>query len=116
MYISRLIELDDCKYSKWLKMFTEKDLNKLKKEIGGDKIMEKMITEEERARLNDFVENIYNFRKHLEIQEGEKRGERRGIAETRLETAKNMLKDNVDIDTISKYTNLDKEKIKVLMT
>ena len=115
MYIPRLIELDDCKYSKWLKMFTEKDLSKLKKEIGGDKFMEKMITEEERARLNDFVENIYNFRKHLEIQEGEKRGEKRGIAETRLETAKRLLQQNVDVSIISNATDLSQEKIKSLM-
>ncbi len=38
-------------------------------------------------------------------------GERDGIKQTRLETAQEMLKDNMAIDTIIKYTKLPKQEI-----
>ena len=55
-------------------------------------------------------------------EEGEKRGEKRGIANgikigkenALIETAKNLLNLNVDIDNISKATGLSKQKIRSL--
>ena len=43
---------------------------------------------------------------------GEARGEKKGILKSKLETAKNMLKDKVNINTISKYTGLSLSQIK----
>ena len=37
-----------------------------------------------------------------------------GIQKTRVETAKEMIKDNIDINTIIKYTHLTEEEIKNL--
>ena len=37
-----------------------------------------------------------------------------GIKQTKIETAKNMLKDNLDIKTICKYTSLSKEEVESL--
>ena len=42
---------------------------------------------------------------------GEKRGEKRGIKITLIKTAKNMLKDNMDINMIIKYTGLSKKEL-----
>ena len=43
---------------------------------------------------------------------GEARGEKKGILKSKLETARNMLKDKVNINTISKYTGLTLSQIK----
>ena len=42
---------------------------------------------------------------------GEKRGEKRGIRITLIKTARNMLKDNLDINMIIKYTGLSKKEL-----
>ena len=41
-------------------------------------------------------------------------GKREGIELSKKEIAKNMLKDNVDINTIKKYTNLTEEELTAL--
>ena len=52
---------------------------------------------------------------HLEgFTEGETKGKAEGIAITKKETAKKMLVDKVDIETIIKYTGLTKEEIENL--
>ena len=43
---------------------------------------------------------------------GEARGEKKGALKSKLETARNMLKDKVNINTISKYTGLSLSQIK----
>ena len=52
-----------------------------------------------------------NIRK---IEEGEKKGITIGKKKGIIETAKNMLKDRLDINLISKYTGLPKEEIEKL--
>ena len=42
------------------------------------------------------------------------RGLKQGIEQAKLETARNMLKDELDSDTIAKYTGLKKEVIEKL--
>ena len=41
-------------------------------------------------------------------------GEKKGIRKNKLETAKNMLKDKLDLNLISKYTGLSKSEIEKL--
>ena len=48
-----------------------------------------------------------NWAKQLE----KKHGEQRGIKITLLKTARNMLKDNMDINMIIKYTGLSKKEL-----
>ena len=43
---------------------------------------------------------------------GEARGEKKGALKSKLETARNMLKDKVNINTISKYTGLSLSQLK----
>ena len=48
------------------------------------------------------------------IQQGIQQGVSQGEYQTKIETAKNMLKDNLDIETIVKYTGLSIDTIKSL--
>ena len=41
-------------------------------------------------------------------------GKTEGISQSKIEIAKNMLEDGLDLDTIIKYTNLSKEEIQKL--
>ena len=49
------------------------------------------------------------------IKVGEERGEKRGIEKNILDTAKKMIKENLDISLIEKITGLSKETIKSMM-
>ena len=59
-----------------------------------------------------------NYAKKTGIEEGIKRGIKQGMnvgkKEEKIKIAKNMLKKNFDIDSISEITNLTKEEIKNL--
>ena len=55
-------------------------------------------------------ERIYKTR----YQEATKQGELQGKTEAKQEFVKEMLNDNVDIETICKYTKLSKEEIEEL--
>ena len=46
------------------------------------------------------------------LQQGLQQGMQKGLYQQAIQTAKNMLKDKVDIKLISKYTNLSVEEIK----
>ena len=52
--------------------------------------------------------------KYNELEEATEKGKAEGIKENQIQIAKNMLKENIDIQTISKVTNLTEEKIKLL--
>jgi predicted transposase/invertase (TIGR01784 family) len=48
------------------------------------------------------------------MEQGISQGIQQGSQQAKIETAKNMLKDNLDIQTILKYTGLSIEEIKSL--
>ena len=48
------------------------------------------------------------------LEEAKEQAKKEAIEEGKRETAKNMLKDNIDIDKITKYTGLSEEEIKKL--
>ena len=52
--------------------------------------------------------------KYNELEEATEKGKAEGIKENQIQIARNMLKENIDIQTISKVTNLTEEKIKLL--
>ena len=82
------------------------------------------ITKDERIR--DFmkelkkVNTLPEFRQFITEEQDKKfifntvryEGEKRGILKSKLETARNMLKDKVNVNTISKYTGLTLSQIK----
>ena len=92
----------------------------------GDKIMKEFVKSvKEINNDSDFIEFMSKEEDEEKtrntyfangIEEGEKHGIEVGDKNARLETAKNMLNDNLPIDTIIKYTNLSKEDIKKLKT
>ena len=45
------------------------------------------------------------------IQQGMQQGMQQGIQQTKIETAKNMLKDNIDLETVIKYTELSRSVV-----
>ena len=47
--------------------------------------------------------------------EGFEAGMQQGIQQTKIETAKNMLKDNIDLETVIKYTELYRNVVQDLL-
>ena len=80
------------------------DLYKLKG-LGDEKVIKKNIKEEEEVNFEDWFGEEND--KKWALKDKRKR-------EEKIEIAKNMLKDNVDINLIKKYTNLTEEEITAL--
>ena len=83
----------------------------------GDKMMEKY--KEKIEKLNEdpeFIE-VVSKEKDAEMVHNTliKEGYEQGMSSRNIEIAKNMLKDNIDISIISKYTGLSKEEIEELI-
>ena len=73
-------------------------------------IKSKEANKKEYSSVNIHDQDIYFKAKN----EGLKEGISQGSQQAKIETAKNMLKDNLDIQTILKYTGLSIEEIKSL--
>ncbi len=117
----------------WLKMFTSKNLEASMSEI----VKEKPIMEEVQKKYNNFVKSklmmmeyekkeaylygnqiMLDEERRLGIEEGIKKGKeegiKEGIKENQILTAKNMKKENIDINIISKITGLSIQEIENL--
>ena len=87
----------------------------------------KNIMNEMEKRKADFLENMTKLRREIIrdslIDDAEKRGEKIGISigekrereKTNMSIIKNMLKEKIDIETISRVTNVSPIKIKSMM-
>jgi len=103
------------KLKKWLMFINAESLEEAEKITRGDKILmealnrlNKFFSKEENCKVYD-KELLYEARLNEKMQMGR--------AEEKVNTAKNMLKDNADDSIISKYTGLTKEEIaKIKMT
>ena len=82
----------------------------------GDRIMEEYVKESIKASQDEEVIGLYDKELHLEkLRLSElKEAREKGIEQEKIEIVKNMLKDEVDISVISKYTGLSKEEIERL--
>ena len=95
----------------------EKDLRNVSKGNGVvKKYMDELVKVNEDA---DFLNFISVEKDNMMIEnsirdEGIRKGLERGTEQSKNEIAKNMLKDNVDINLIKKYTNLTEEQINKL--
>ncbi|OEJ13359.1 hypothetical protein BFL38_12490 [Brachyspira hampsonii] len=113
----------------WLKMFTSKNLEASMSEI----VKEKPIMEEVQKKYNNFVKSrlmmmeyekkeaylygnqiMFDEERRLGIEEGIKKGKEEGIKENQILTAKNMKKENIDVNIISKITGLSMQEIEKL--
>lgn len=111
-------------YEKLLLIFNENDEELLNDLSEGDEIMEKYVKESKEASEKDEVIGMYNEEIHkeklrlAEIDEfrelGHEEGLKEGTQKTKEETAKKMLQDNLDLNIISKYTDLSVEEVEKL--
>ena len=96
------------------------DLEKLKG-LGDEEVMKAYIKEAETVSFEGNFGEAYDKEWALKdegkregIELGKKEGVELGKKTEKKEIAKNMLKDNVDINTIKKYTNLTEEELTAL--
>ena len=119
IYLSNIRKKDYNKlklYEKLLLIFNENDNQLLKNLSKGDEIMEKYVKESKEASEQDEVIGMYDKELHderLRLAENDEYREK-GFKEGIKETALKMLQDNLDLDTISKYTELSIEELKSL--
>ena len=78
--------------------------------------MEDYVKDAKRASISDDVVGLYDKELHEELLRNTElyNAEQKGIREKTIETAKNMLKENISIDIISRVTGLDIKEIEEL--
>ena len=89
---------------KYILALVDMDLDKLKG-LGDEKVMNEYLKEAEAVSFEDGFGEAYDKEWALKDE---------GKREEKIEIAKNMLNDNVDINLIKKYTNLTEEEITAL--
>ncbi|MEI0607592.1 Rpn family recombination-promoting nuclease/putative transposase [Brachyspira pulli] len=109
----------------WLKIFTSKNLEASMSEI----VKEKPIMEEVQKKYNNFVKSklmmmeyekkeAYLYGNQIMLDEerrlGKEEGIKEGIEKEKYSLAKNMKKENIDVNIISKVTGLSIEEINKL--
>lgn len=90
----------------------------------GDKDMEEIMKRVEKYNEDEDVIGAYNYEEKMRfiaqlekeegLEEGIEQGIKQGIEQNKIEIAKKMLKENTDINFISKITGLSIEKINTL--
>ena len=109
-----LVKSDDMTLEKALYLFVCDDIEKLNAIYEGDKLMKKLMKENEDL-LKNFDEMLYYDRdKMFEnacYDKGYSKGKNEGKQERNREIAKEMLKNKEAIENIVKYTGLSKEEI-----
>ena len=112
------------RFKKWLKIIRHKREEELKQLCKNDEIFKLFIKERERVMSLvyvpdlEFQERAFELERNIREREIERRGilegEHRGETSKSNEVARNMLKLNMDEETISKVTGLDKKQIEKL--
>ena len=117
------------------KMYNEQKLNELEKlllvfnenkelskDIGrGNSVMEEYVNDAIDASDDDMVLGLYDEEEHLEkvrltrLRAAEREGREQGIEQGIITVAKNMLKNNIDINIIIDSTGLTKEELNKLL-
>ena len=101
---------------KYILALVDMDLEKLKG-LGDEEVMKAYIKEAEKVSFEGNFGEAYDKEWALKDEgkrEGIELGKKEGIGLGKKEIAKNMLKDNVDINIIKKYTNLTEEELTAL--
>ena len=93
---------------KYILALVDMDLEKLKG-LGDEEVMKAYIKETEKVSFEGNFGEAYDKEWALKDE-----GKREGIELGKKEIAKNMLKDNVDINIIKKYANLTEEELTAL--
>jgi len=105
---------------KYILALVEMDLDKLN-DLGGENIMDEYVEEAEEVSFEGGVGEAYDKEWALRDQgyryglsQGKAEGKIEGFSQGKVEIAKNMLKDNIPVESISKYTSLSIDEIKNL--
>ena len=105
---------------KYILALVEMDLDKLN-DLGGENIMDEYVKEAEEVSFEGGVGEAYDKEWALRDQgyrdglsQGKAEGKIEGFSQGKVEIAKNMLKDNIPVESISKYTSLSIDEIKNL--
>jgi len=127
--MSKMLLLEKCKYNKelvemikyfatnartedekkWVNDIVYYVFNKMLKEMQKEEIV-KIIKKKEGNVMDDLIERIKENEKRKEKKILEK-GMEKGMEKGKIETAKRMLKENVSIDSILKFTGLTRKEI-----
>ena len=105
-----LVKSEDMTLEKALYLFVCDDMEKLNAIYEGDKLMKKLMKENEDL-LKNFDEMLYYDRDKMFENACYDKGYDKGIQERNIEIAKEMLKNKEAIENIVKYTGLSKEEI-----
>ena len=105
-----LIKSNDMTLEKALYLFVCDDIEKLNAIYEGDKLMKKLMKENEDL-LKNFDEMLYYDRDEMFENACYDKGYSKGKQERNREIAKEMLKNKEAIENIAKYTGLSKEEI-----
>ena len=113
-YAKNCYNKDENKFLRWLSVATKEEMEKIGK---GDKFMEKVNKQVEKLNASEEFLRAVEIENDQELMINSARyeGKRDGIKQTKIETAKAMLKDNMPLEAISKYTGLSIEKIQLLI-
>lgn len=128
LYLGKFKQIDYNSLSeieKDLALLNCEDLEKMKILAQKDPIRETIMSEFKRKITNEeFLEALFdseieeemilNSEKHVARDEGHAEGLVEGAKEASINIAKEMLKDNISLENISKYTNLSIEEIEKL--
>ena len=90
-------------------------------------VKEKPVMEEVQIKYNNFIKDrimmneydkrqAYLYGNQIMLEEERRLGREEGIKENQIAIARGMKKDNIDVNSISKYTGLTIEEIKNLWT
>ena len=120
------------KFEKLLLVFNEKDESLLKELYEGDRIMEEYVKDAYDASQEEEIIGLYDKELHEEMikntlvyeaeqkgiregyNSGKEEGRQEGITQNKIEIARNMLNDGLEIEKIVMYTGLSKEEIEKL--
>ena len=110
------------KFCKAMLLEDEKEIRKEIRDIMGEKVSNKLIGEMKKYSNDEEVVNMYSAYTREELErntmleeareEAIEQGLEQGVSKRNIEIAKKMLEDNIDIQTIIKYTDLTEEEIK----
>ena len=112
------------KLARWLRALVSISLEELEKELGDDLMekesKEKLLEEVEKYSEDEEIYDMYKYHSKQEliqnslIDEARIEAREEGIQQEKLEIAKNLLNENIDINIISKTTGLDIKEIEKL--
>ena len=120
IYISKASEVCYNEINKFMKLFTCKSYEEMRKIALDDKEMNLIVDEIERLNKEKYYGALYNIHEEQELlersarSEGKEEGFIEGAHLAKLEDAKNFKKNGVDIEIIAKSTGLTIEEINKL--